>query len=309
MSQRRLSASRDGVSRLSRHGGGRTDATVSLSDHTSHSRLLGVYSDMQKESPKREDKIEEGPIAAASPSDSPVQRVLSELIREQAGMDRIRKMFDLMDTDKTGEIQLEGFIEVFQKFDPNMDRESCIKIFREADVDEGGTLDFDEFVKITKMPQSDMVSTLQTKNRTDRGLRVVPASTEMYFGEELRKNAPSHIKSFDLAKSQTFAMELYESRIASLQRFVAMTVLFHQMGKRVQEFFPRISFGYLGYRMDRTHSIMRIATTASPVSGADVRERMEHLQIKKNILSSVAMVKRAWKRHKNRQQKDGGKES
>ena len=29
--------------------------------------------------------------------------------------------------------------------------------------------------------------------------------------------------------------------------------------------------------MDRTHSIMRIATTASPVSGADVRERMEEL--------------------------------
>ena len=43
-------------------------------------------------------------------------------------------------------------------------------------------------------------------------------------------------------------IQLYESRIASMQRFVAMTVMFHQMGDRVQSFFPKISFGLLGYR-------------------------------------------------------------
>lgn len=46
-----------------------------------------------------------------------------------------------------------------------------------------------------------------------------------------------------------------------MERFVAMCVVFHQTRKRVQEFFPRISFGYLGYSMDRTHSILRIATS------------------------------------------------
>jgi hypothetical protein len=31
-----------------------------------------------------------------------------------------------------------------------------------------------------------------------------------------------------------------------------------------------VSLGFLNYDMSRTHSIMRIATTASPVSGAEV---------------------------------------
>lgn len=36
--------------------------------------------------------------------------------------------------------------------------------------------------------------------------------------------------------------------------------------------------------MDRTHSIMRIATTASPVSGANVREKMVDLETKKSLV-------------------------
>jgi hypothetical protein len=47
-----------------------------------------------------------------------------------------------------------------------------------------------------------------------------------------------------------------------------------QMGKRVADFWPAVSFGYLGYSTSRTHSIMRIATTASPVSGAEVHSSL-----------------------------------
>eukprot|EP00957_Ditylum_brightwellii_P203244 15333864-Ditylum_brightwellii.AAC.1 len=70
--------------------------------------------------------------------------------------------------------------------------------------------------------------------------------------------------------------------------------MFHQMGMRVQSFFPRISFGLLGYRMDRTHSIMRIATTASPVSGSEVRERMQVLELASKIEQSVSLISHAW---------------
>ena len=73
-----------------------------------------------------------------------------------------------------------------------------------------------------------------------------------------------------------------------------MTVMFHEMGSRVQRFFPRLSFGYLGYRMDRTHSIMRIATTASPVSGSDVRERMDTIKLKITIKKAVGIISAAW---------------
>merc|ERR1711965_1199701 len=71
--------------------------------------------------------------------------------------------------------------------------------------------------------------------------------------------------------------EIYEGRIASLERFVAFLVMFHAMAKSVQDFWPRVSFGLLGYDMSRSQSIMRIATTASPVSGSDVRHKMLEL--------------------------------
>ena len=98
-------------------------------------------------------------------------------------------------------------------------------------------------------------------------------------------------------------MELYESRCASLQRFVAMCVIFHEMGSRVQAFFPSISLGFLGYRTDRTHSMLRIATTASPVSGADVRERIERLQSIHVIEHATKVISAAWYRYRHNQTK------
>jgi len=72
-----------------------------------------------------------------------------------------------------------------------------------------------------------------------------------------------------LAEQRTLEV-LYETRCASLQRLVSFFVLFHMMGKKVEEFWSRISFGVLAYDMSRTQSMMRVATTASPVSGMDV---------------------------------------
>ena len=55
-----------------------------------------------------------------------------------------------------------------------------------------------------------------------------------------------------------------------MQRLVAFFVLFHKMAKDVQDFWPRVSFGVFGYDMSRSQSILRVASTASPVSGTEV---------------------------------------
>ena len=78
----------------------------------------------------------------------------------------------------------------------------------------------------------------------------------------------------EMMTRQELMHTLYESRLASLQRLVGFMVLFHAMGKLVQDFWPRVSFGFLGYDMSRTQSIMRVASTAAPVSGSEVRHRM-----------------------------------
>jgi hypothetical protein len=96
-------------------------------------------------------------------------------------------------------------------------------------------------------------------------------------------------------------MQLYETRIASLQRAVAFFVMFHELGLRVQRFWSSVSCGLLRYRMDRTHSIMRIATTASPVSGADVRERIADLSLEKEFsLFARVLVTAAREWHKRK---------
>ena len=98
---------------------------------------------------------------------------------------------------------------------------------------------------------------------------------ERYVGEWMR-----HAEGFqgrstaELCDRQRSLQQLYETRFASLQRLVAFFVLFHAMGKRVQNFWPAVSFGLLGYDMSRSQSMLRVATTASPISGSEVRSRI-----------------------------------
>ena len=159
-----------------------------------------------------------------------------------------------------------------------------------------------------KLPQMDIAYMCEPSIRDEYGVIQVHASDESYFGEHVMQGVEQSQFAQNPAltgatKSQDFAQELYESRIASMQRFVAMTVMFHEMGRRVEAFFRKMSFGLLGYRYDRTHSIMRIATTASPVSGADVRERMRVLQMLKKIHHSVHVISIAYIRYRQNKEK------
>lgn len=272
---------------------------------SSHHRLLGVYSDLQKGANNdAKNTATTDPTNHGLGNDVSVESVLADMLKETKGLHRLREMFDEMDADKGGTLSLPEFLVVFKKYDPSTTEEVARKIFEEADVDESGSLDFDEFVAVAKMPQTDVVTTLQARNRTARGLTIIEPSKEKYFGEDIRKSSSANISSFNLSKSQELAMELYESRIASMQRFVAMTVMFHEIGSRVQTWFSRNTFGLMGYRIDRTHSIMRIASTASPVSGADVRERMKYLQLVKTVEQSVRKIKRCWFQYKDSRAKE-----
>jgi len=212
-------------------------------------------------------------------------------------------------------LSCEEFVIGCRRCDPQFPIEAAKRMFWEADVNLNEALGFEEFVELVKMPEAKLLTLLQTSNRCDRGLLVVHPNKEPYFGHNLGKHLKnSHLRNpepanFSLVKSQHFAMELYESRIASMQRYVAMTVMFHQMGYRVERFFERISFGLLGYHMDRSHSMVRIATTASPVSGADVRDRMATLRLVNSVNRAVAVIRRAWLHHKHNQQVHPDKKS
>jgi len=143
--------------------------------------------------------------------------------------------------------------------------------------------------------------------RDENGVIQVRASEESYFGEHVMQGVEQSQFAQNPAltgatKSQDFAQELYESRIASMQRFVSMCVMFHEMGRSVENFFSRLTFGLLGYRYDRTHSILRVASTASPISGADVRERVHLLRLSTKVKRSIESISFAWNNYKQRKQ-------
>ena len=237
--------------------------------------------------------------------------VIEEAILEKKFGDKTRKLFAAFNVDKNGILKEDEFVEGAKKLNTDMNDGELRALFRLYDA-EGDGVDYREFLELIKDSKIESGLKLPPSNRDERGVIQIEPSREKYFGEIVRKlNMGAGDLDFRAARNQHFAQELYESRIASLQRFVAMTVMFHQMGKRVERFFARVSFGLLAYRMDRTHSIMRIATTASPVSGADVKQQMRHLQLLKKVRHSVHVIADAYNRYRSKQEslkQEGAKE-
>ncbi|KAL0031273.1 hypothetical protein WJX77_012514 [Trebouxia sp. C0004] len=69
----------------------------------------------------------------------------------------------------------------------------------------------------------------------------------------------------DQSSKDGMVERLVESRFGSLERLVAMQVMFYNMAARIAGFWP------LCFSVDRSQSCLRIATTASPVSAADLK--------------------------------------
>ena len=222
-----------------------------------------------------------------------VALLTSDRINADMKIDRARSIFDEIDVNKDGALCLTEFTTAYKKIDQTLSNAQIAKLFRDADVDGSGELDFEEFLAVLELPEMEMLNILEADPRNEEGLLMVEPSSEAYFGQSIRRRAPKRVHTNTLMESQELSMKLYESRIASLQRFVSMTVMFHQMGDRVQQFWPAVSLGYLGYRMDRTHSIMRIATTASPVSGAEVRDRRNFIALTTAFNNAVVAIQRA----------------
>ena len=105
----------------------------------------------------------------------------------------------------------------------------------------------------------------------------------------------SGLSTDELLQRQQLVQVLSETRFDAMQRLLAFLLVFYTMGKQVQDWWPRASLGLLGYDMSRTHSIMRVATTASPVSGMEVRERMLTIRGEVRRIGAAASIQRSWR--------------
>jgi len=223
-----------------------------------------------------------------------VDEIVADAIRDRKSSDRLHILFKTFDKTGRGILSQSEFVNGIRSLDSSLTEAEANAMFHEVDHGQSGAMDYNEFVAFLRKMGYDQQVKIPPSNRDSRGLIQIQASRERYFGETLRKyNAGKNkVKDMDfvLAESQHLVQELYETRIASMQRFVAMCVFFHHISKCVERFFAKISFGWWAYRIDRTHSIVRIATTASPISGSDVRQRIERLRLLKKVLHSVHTI-------------------
>ena len=115
-------------------------------------------------------------------------------------------------------------------------------------------------------------------SRTRARMTVAPLE-EPFVGAWMKHSeAYSNLDTGAMCDRQVMLQQLYETRFASLQRLISFMIMFHAMGKSVQDFWPRVSFGLLGYSMSRSQSMLRVASTAAPVSGSEVRDRIIELE-------------------------------
>ena len=288
--------SRRGRADSSRHRRRKSQGSITLNNRVDTSWHRGQ--DLQENMTARQ---EQDALNALPHHDTEmdVKDVLAELRLEQTEIGVAQVVFEQFDANNDGFLDKEKFIAAYKFIDPSISKSEADNLFEEANLDDSGELSFSEFLRLLTTPQ---IRLQAAKNRTIRdsvGLVCVKPSEGKYFDDDIYQKDIVGVSKIALAKSESLSMELYEARIASLQRFVSLTVMFHQLGHRVQTFFVNISFGLWGYRMDRTHSIMRVATTASPASGAHVRKQMEVLRVFNVLNRAVHTIAVAWRRHKS----------
>jgi len=126
--------------------------------------------------------------------------------------------------------------------------------------------------------------------------RIEPMPDDAFIGAWMHLHGDhKSLDTSELLHRQHSVQLLTETRFDSMQRFISFCVLFHAMGKACQDFWPRASFGALGYDMSRSQSIMRVATTASPVAGMEVRSRLQTIQEHKTLHLAASSIQRIWR--------------
>ena len=114
---------------------------------------------------------------------------------DESQMAQLRSTFDAIDTDGGGSLDVDEFVNAFQRVNPALTEAQCRKIFDEADLDGSGDVDFEEFVEICTLGAGDMLKMLGATNRDASGVLKVNPSDEKYFGEKLRIEAPKSVRS------------------------------------------------------------------------------------------------------------------
>uniref|UniRef100_A0A7S1GRL4 EF-hand domain-containing protein n=1 Tax=Cyclophora tenuis TaxID=216820 RepID=A0A7S1GRL4_CYCTE len=80
--------------------------------------------------------------------------VMEKMIQQQIERKAVNDIFQKSDVDKQGELNVEQFVRAYSEVNPQMTSEDAIKLFDEYDPKRRGSIQFDDFLMISKLPES-----------------------------------------------------------------------------------------------------------------------------------------------------------
>jgi hypothetical protein len=96
------------------------------------------------------------------------------------------------------------------------------------------------------------------------------AATEESLGRFANVIQEVDVASHAVLDAEVPMKDFYEGRFASLERYISFLVMFHSMALRAAS----TSWPLPPWDISRSQSILRVASTAAPVSGAEVAEQL-----------------------------------
>ena len=172
------------------------------SDSRSAAALQGAFHNLMKELQKGNKEGNQVSLTVEAKKNDPLEEIIAEAIDEKQRAANMRSVFSRL-KDGNGRISAEDFVENYYLVDSTLSKDQVLKIFQEADHDNAGFLDYDKFLRIGDMPALSKLRALQATDRP-RSLLQVEASSELYFGEELRNEAEQSVGLLNIERSREF---------------------------------------------------------------------------------------------------------
>jgi len=85
---------------------------------------------------------------------------MAQRLSSQASGGELRRSFELLDRDKSGNVELSELEEVFKRFNINLPENQLRSLMVEFDTDGSGRIDFQEFIECVLQPNANESDTM-----------------------------------------------------------------------------------------------------------------------------------------------------
>ena len=110
-------------------------------------------------------------------------------------------MFDKIDADGSGSLDVEEFGAVVKKFCPDINDRQIKHLLKDADKDGNGTLDREEFIEFLNDPATAKKNEVEEESEWEKRIWA-PRETYKVFADLMKRNREYHIQEYRIPRDQ-----------------------------------------------------------------------------------------------------------